>query len=136
MALDAVWDVDSHKLFHEVYANVKEPDSVVEDNVADIVAAHTKLMAELMLDVETRIRDASAQNLRYLDIMTFHGSEVYDGYSKLCMAVGPRDRMLRQEYRILGVDPLLVRLRRALFPFSVHHIWHPYTNQNILRVSW
>lgn len=139
MALDGVClvsPVDAHKLFHEVCTEVRGGPVLDKDDMNAIVDAHTKLVNELLTSVEEEIKAASQSGKRHVNIATFHGGEQYEGYSKLCLAIGPRDRVLRQDYRHLGVDPVLNQLRRHLFPFCVHHLWFPYTNENTIQVSW
>ena len=140
MALDGVSSpshVDAHKLFHEVCSGVRAgPMHHDSDDIQAIINAHAKLVGELLTGIEDDIKTASMNGKRHVNIITFHGGEQYEGYSKLCLAIGPRDRVLRQEYRVLGVDPVLNQLRRHLFPFCVHHLWFPYTNENTIQVSW
>ena len=135
---------DTHSLYYEVVSKTRDASvptgaSVCPEEIAKLKETHARLTAELLDGVDRKIKEASEHGMRDIELMSFEGGHVYDvenGYLTLALVIGPRERTLRHEYRARDIEPVVSQIRRHLFPFTVYHIWRPYTNTNSIRVCW
>lgn len=84
------------------------------------------------------VREAAAKGQRVATVLEFSGSDKLDEFCYLYMLKGPHAHEHRHEMRLMGVKPLMHRLRDELgrAGFGVHHAWQRATNQNTLAVTW
>lgn len=84
------------------------------------------------------VREAAALGRRVATVLAFEGCDKLDEFCYLYMLKGPYKHDQREEMALMGVKPLLPRLRRELARagFRVFHAWQRATNENTLSVSW
>lgn len=100
--------------------------------------AQDALLAELLARAPDLIRAAAVQGRTETSILDFVGPDKYSPTH----AAQPSDADLCYLFLVKGprepdhVEPLLPRLRDALAPFRVHHVWNQTNNLNSVVVSW
>lgn len=127
--------MDFQAVFADVSAKTGDATAILEDHT-DLIVAHETLAKSLVADAAAKIRDACDRNFREAELLRFSGGDLYESYSLLSLVVGPRDRGQKHHYKMMGVEPVVMILRRVMFPFCVYHVWDPYTNTNSLRACW
>lgn len=124
-----------HRLARELCAEAGERRAreAREDEDMHVVAvrdAQDTLLARLLDGLGERVKAAASGGETQLDLLAFDGNDTFDGwFHTLYLVKGPREREP-------GVEPLLPRLREALAPFKLHHVWRRGTAHNRLVVSW
>jgi hypothetical protein len=103
-----------------------------------VAHAQDALLAELLAAAPGLIRAAAAQGRTETSVLDFVGPAKYSPTRDQ----QPSDADLCYLFLIKGprepdhVEPLLPRLRAALAPFRVHHVWNQGNNLNSVVVSW
>lgn len=124
-----------HRAARELCAQAGERRALEEREAEDmhVVAvrdAQDTLLARLLDGLGARVTAAASAGETQLDLLAFDGNDTFDGwFHTLYLVKGPREREP-------GVEPLLPRLREALAPFRVLHVWRKGTAHNRLVVSW
>ena len=110
-----------------------------------VAHAQDALLAELLAAAPDLIRGAAAQGRTETSVLDFVGPAKYSPPTRADPAMprrDPSDADLCYLFLIQGprepdhVEPLLPRLRAALAPFRVHHVWNQGNNLNSVVVSW
>jgi len=99
-------------------------------HVKDVAAAQRQLMDTMLVDFEAKVREAAEKGLREVTVLEFEGQDTYCDLYYLYLLKGPRSS------HVPGVVPLLVKMRDALKPFRVTHVWKDGTVHNCVTVSW
>lgn len=104
--------------------------------VEQIRETQTKLLDDILKDLEHKVLAAAAGGYTDATILEFKGGDLYDNLSLLFLLLGGHDLERRQELESHGFVPFIKTLKDAVRPFSLSHDWDRETNMNKLVVRW
>lgn len=111
-----------------------DPPVDVRELGKGIISAIDHMVSSICEGLDAKVQASALVGSTHMDLLRFHGNDLEEtsGFPMLTLVKGPRD----PELRPLSGPTLVQRLRVALAPFKVHHMWHTKSNINRLVLSW
>ena len=100
-------------------------------HVDAVAKAQTALLDSILHVVEFNVREAAQKGHREAVVLAFLGSATFHDLCYLYLLKGPRE--YNENTPVVSLMP---RLRQALKPFRVAHVWKEGTVQNLITVNW
>ena len=108
---------------------------VMTQFIEKIQKAQGMLLDHILEEIEKPVVEAASSGAKSAVVFTFKGSDMFEGHSILFMLLGGTED---DKYCLVQYDfePLLQRLKNAVKPFGIRHVWEKATNDNFIVLYW